>query len=131
VSCLCCIAGAEPPFTLFWYPGDTASIRVSLLQSDGVTPFDLTDSQVSFFVAADDQPGAELLWELTSSDGTLILDAEGGIAILTPGATRSAALDFKKTYPARIQLLTADGETLNLRPGNLITYPPVPAPAAD
>jgi hypothetical protein len=130
VSCLCCIAGAEPPFTLFWYPGDTASIRVSLLQSDGVTPFDLTDSEVSFFVAADDQPGAALLWDLTATDGSLILDAPGGVALLSPGATRSAALAFGKTYPARLELVTEDGELVSLRPGYLVTYPAVPVPAS-
>jgi hypothetical protein len=128
VTCRCCPESADP-FELFWYPGDTTSIRVTLIKADG-TPYPLAGCGLRFVVAAGEEPGAEVLWDLTPADGTLILDAAGGIGLLSPGPTRSAALAYRRTYPALLSITTADGELLRLAPGYLLTYPAVPTPAA-
>jgi hypothetical protein len=126
MSCCACPA---TPFLLDWYPGDTAAVRATFAQADG-TPYDLTLAQPRLIVASSDEAGATTLWDLTLADGAILLDVAGGIAVFSPGSTRSAALAGGRTYPARLVLTTADGEVLSLRPGYLQTYQPVPAPAA-
>ncbi len=119
MSCNATLAVGQP-FTLAWYPGDTASLRVRLTRADGL-PFDLSDCGVHCIVTADDSATAERLWDFGPDAGTAILDAAGGEAIITPDAASSAALAAALTYPAVIVLRTADGERLTFGPGYIQT----------
>lgn len=128
MSCACTLSPSAS-FELSWYPGDTASIQVAVVRSNG-EPYPLADTSLRFLVAATDQPGAEVLWDLGPEDAsTAILDADAGLALITPGEERSLALAPHRTYPALAILTTADGQRLTLKPGYLVTPALIPAPA--
>lgn len=113
------------PQALTMTRGKTAVFHLTVVQSDGTTPQDLTGLTVYFHAIV----GGVTLAKESPGDGIVITDAVGGLATVTIDPADTAGVPSTGVYQGPFEVVVSNGtDAYNVDSGTLTISPNVGTP---